>query len=68
MNATVSTDGIYVIINTCVQHQMPANYKVMHFNSYDLSRTFYFAVQLTKEGWLLTVIMYWNFSCTPNQV
>jgi len=36
MNATVSTDGIYVIINACVQHQMPANYKVMHFNSYSL--------------------------------
>jgi len=36
MNATVSTDGIYVIINECVQHQMPANYKVMRFNSYNL--------------------------------
>jgi hypothetical protein len=34
MNAAVSTDGIYVIVNACVQHQMPANYKVKHFNNY----------------------------------
>lgn len=36
MNATVFADGIYIIINAYIKHQMPANYKVVHFNSYKL--------------------------------